>query len=370
MFCPNCGTQNSETASTCIKCGFNLKGAAAPKFKGTMLMTNQPPGGAGAPPPPGAPPGPPRPAAPPAAPVVAQGPQGLAGTVIGVPPAGLGASAGPPGAPPPPAAPMMGPPPGQPAFGGAAAAPGAPGGYSPAGPPQGGVNPLGGTMAIDQMPGFAPPPAPAPQAPPPGFPPPAGGPPGGGFGAPAPQAGPYGQPPQGDPNAFGAPPGGGFGQQPGGYGAPPQQQMGGYGAPQGFGGPQGGAPLAAPGQFGAAPMGMGGFGGGAGGPVGQTRNPVMVFVLSAICGFYGLFSVWTMLNELKAYTRDENFKPWMIFIPFLGIYFWLFKVPEQVTRAKQMAGSRNPQSAGLFMYWLFGLYFLAKDLNEVWNPQS
>lgn len=276
-------------------------------------------------------------------------------------------------------------------------------------------------MAIDQMPNFNPPPAPAPQ---PGFPPPAGGPPGGGFGQPgqagpygqppqgdpnafgAPpqqggfgqqpgQAGPYGQPPQGDPNAFGAPQQGGFGQQPGGYGAPPQQggfgqpdpmagqqqgygqpqqQQMGYGAPQGYGGMQGGAPLAAPGQFGAAPMGMGGFGGGPGagmgGPVGQTRNPVMVFVISAVCGFYGLFQVWTMLNELKAYTRDEEFKPWMIFIPFLGAYFWLFKVPEQVTKAKQMAGSRNPQSAGLIMYWILGLYFLAKDLNEVWNPQS
>ncbi|MCK6592060.1 MAG: zinc-ribbon domain-containing protein, partial [Polyangiaceae bacterium] len=61
MFCPNCGTQNSETASTCSKCGFNLKGAAAPKFKGTMLMSQEPsrppspPGapGAGLPPPPG-----------------------------------------------------------------------------------------------------------------------------------------------------------------------------------------------------------------------------------------------------------------------------------------------------------------------------
>ena len=37
MFCPNCGTQNSETASTCTKCGFNLKGAAAPKFKKVSL---------------------------------------------------------------------------------------------------------------------------------------------------------------------------------------------------------------------------------------------------------------------------------------------------------------------------------------------
>ena len=41
MFCPNCGTQNQETASTCTKCGFNLKGAAAPKFKGTTIPTWQ-----------------------------------------------------------------------------------------------------------------------------------------------------------------------------------------------------------------------------------------------------------------------------------------------------------------------------------------
>ena len=47
MFCPNCGTQNPDPAQTCSKCNFHLKGAAAPKFKGTMLMMNQPvlPGG-------------------------------------------------------------------------------------------------------------------------------------------------------------------------------------------------------------------------------------------------------------------------------------------------------------------------------------
>ena len=29
MFCPNCGTQNPDTAQTCTKCNFNIKGAAA-----------------------------------------------------------------------------------------------------------------------------------------------------------------------------------------------------------------------------------------------------------------------------------------------------------------------------------------------------
>src|SRR5258706_14645236 len=44
VFCPNCGTENEEAATTCKKCGFSLKGAAAPKFKGTMLMMNAPAG--------------------------------------------------------------------------------------------------------------------------------------------------------------------------------------------------------------------------------------------------------------------------------------------------------------------------------------
>src|SRR6185295_19566036 len=60
LFCPNCGTKNPETATTCTKCGFNIKGAAAPKFKGTMLMMNQP----GSSKPPAAPMGAPAPQAP------------------------------------------------------------------------------------------------------------------------------------------------------------------------------------------------------------------------------------------------------------------------------------------------------------------
>src|SRR3954469_11773160 len=76
LFCPNCGTKNPETATTCSKCGFNIKGAAAPKFKGTMLMVNQP----------GAAPKPVAPAAPvPAAPAPADARPAAA--PLGVPPA-------------------------------------------------------------------------------------------------------------------------------------------------------------------------------------------------------------------------------------------------------------------------------------------
>jgi hypothetical protein len=132
-------------------------------------------------------------------------------------------------------------------------------------------------------------------------------------------------------------------------------------APGQFGGPMG-----APGQYGAP-------GGGAmmgGGGKGQTRNPVTVLILSYVCCFYLLFQMWTMLNELQAYTRDEEFKPWYMFIPLLNYYFLWIKVPEQVTRAKQMAGSRNPQAQGIVLYIFLGPYALAKDLNEVWDPMS
>jgi hypothetical protein len=95
VFCPNCGTQNDESNAKCQKCGFNIKGAVAPKFKGTMLMMNAPPGVAQRAPSPAAAPVPkpapvPAPMAP--APVAAAPKKSLAkATMIGVAPPSPGA---------------------------------------------------------------------------------------------------------------------------------------------------------------------------------------------------------------------------------------------------------------------------------------
>src|SRR5882724_11633023 len=103
LFCPNCGTKNPETATTCVKCGFNIKGAAAPKFKGTMLMMNQSvpqkPGPGAQPAPPAQPPGAQPPPAKMASTVMGPGPlaapapaarPAFKGTMVGVaPPAGF-----------------------------------------------------------------------------------------------------------------------------------------------------------------------------------------------------------------------------------------------------------------------------------------
>lgn len=127
------------------------------------------------------------------------------------------------------------------------------------------------------------------------------------------------------------------------------------------------------GQMG-APMGggmmMGGQGGGMAGPRGQTRNTTTALLGTLFCcGLYHIFGGYGMLTELKEYTKDESLQPWHMFIPILNLLM-LLKLPDIVSRAKQMAGSRNPQSAGLVMYLFLFPFALAKDLNQVWDPNS
>jgi hypothetical protein len=146
LFCPNCGTQNADTAQTCSKCDFHLQGLGAPKFKGTMLMMNQPPAPQATPAGPAVPgrPRPPTPGETPAAPATGAvarpavaAVNKLKGTMVGV-------------------APMMGLPaePMPPAQKDALAGniPASPMGetqpsaYQPPIAERGGVNPLGGTV--------------------------------------------------------------------------------------------------------------------------------------------------------------------------------------------------------------------------------
>lgn len=246
MFCPNCGTQNPEVAETCSKCNFALKGVAAPKFKGTMLMMNQPqiPGVTpGVPASPPAAPGPvppvPAPAAqrPPApgAPPTPMMSSKLKGTMVGVAPMALPGQSGQAPVSVPSAFAARGsnvpPTPVPPPRGGHTESGS---GFSPPGAQQG-VNPLGGTVAADAG-GFARPfgagaqPGAAPAYPPqqafPGAAPLAQG-------APAQPYSPYGAPPPGTP-----PPG----QQPvpmpydaSGYGAPPPNPYGAQQNPYGYG---------------------------------------------------------------------------------------------------------------------------------------
>jgi hypothetical protein len=42
-------------------------------------------------------------------------------------------------------------------------------------------------------------------------------------------------------------------------------------------------------------------------------------------------------------------------------------MPAKILEAKQMAGVPNPQVPNVILYLLLGPYFLATDLNEIWQ---
>ena len=99
------------------------------------------------------------------------------------------------------------------------------------------------------------------------------------------------------------------------------------------------------------------------------RNPAMVTVLSLVtCGVYGIFTIYSMMSELRGYLNKQEIVPWQILVPVLNFIIVLGKLPEWVTEAKRRAGARNPQSAGPILYFLLLPYFFTKDMNEVWDP--
>jgi len=133
--------------------------------------------------------------------------------------------------------------------------------------------------------------------------------------------------------------------------------------------------------------------GGGGGPRPQRRNPIMVLgltlglniggnILGGVLGAIDpslvaigslvslvgsvLFLVFMvkMLLELKAFTNDQSFNWWFIFIPCLNIYFIVALLPAQVTKAKQMAGTGGSAKSAV-AYFFLSPSALASDLNDI-----
>lgn len=92
----------------------------------------------------------------------------------------------------------------------------------------------------------------------------------------------------------------------------------------------------------------------------------MVLVIGSICFVYAIIQLWGMLNELRAYRQKDDLNPIFFFIPILGL-IEMWKLPEKVLEAKQMAGVPNPSVPHPVLYLLLGIYFLPADLNEVWK---
>jgi hypothetical protein len=92
----------------------------------------------------------------------------------------------------------------------------------------------------------------------------------------------------------------------------------------------------------------------------------MVLVIGYICFIYAFIQLWGMLNELRAFRQKDDPNPILFLIPILNL-IELWKLPEKVLEAKQMAGVPNPSVPHPVLYLLLWIYFLPADLNEVWK---
>jgi hypothetical protein len=79
---------------------------------------------------------------------------------------------------------------------------------------------------------------------------------------------------------------------------------------------------------------------------------------------WGLITAIQMSNELKAVTRNPAFAWWPIFVPFYNYYWLWFLVPQEVAKAKQMAGVPAPVRSIVLYIFLWPFAF-ASDLNDL-----
>ncbi len=137
------------------------------------------------------------------------------------------------------------------------------------------------------------------------------------------------------------------------------------------------------------PPGMPGAMGPAGG-VGETRSPVQVAIMSAICGFYGLWWFYfKLMPELRAYLgKTEEYNPTkeaILGVVTCGILYIinLGKAAKMIKEAQMRAGRANPQDKSniiwicLAINVLIGIpaflavpYILQDETNKIWNPQQ
>jgi len=379
VFCPNCGTQNDDNGVKCQKCGFNLKGATAPKFKGTMLMMNSPlasarrsnpaPGGS--------------------APAPAPWPKSMAkATMIGVAPPSPGGVA-PPGrvGPPPAALPIShGPPmptPSVPAVGGTATPAG---GAAPAtaGVPPGPaipVNPFGGTLVMgSNLAGNV---AGVSHAPNPGsanFPGTVGTAPAdrtvASEGAPAAKDTPapsldsttpsVSPPPKGlvspatkdDLPAFPSVEDAAGPAAISTDASPPAAARADWGL-QASGGANSGRSPTGPGGGMAAAIGRA--------PIGKVRPIGLVVALGFVTfGIYWLIALWGALNDFKEYRQSNDITPILFFVPILGL-LEIIKLPPKIEEARGAVGVVNPVPPNVVLYVLFPQIFFIADLNEIFE---
>jgi hypothetical protein len=70
------------------------------------------------------------------------------------------------------------------------------------------------------------------------------------------------------------------------------------------------------------------------------------------------------VRELKSVTRSDQLAWWGLIVPIYNVYFMWLVVPQEVAKAKQLFGARQPPQS-LILYIFLWPFALASDLNDL-----
>jgi hypothetical protein len=107
---------------------------------------------------------------------------------------------------------------------------------------------------------------------------------------------------------------------------------------------------------------------------GIVLSVILAFILPALGSLAALFvlggGIWylliaiQMINELKVVTHSDALAWWPLIVPVYSLYFMWIVVPQEVAKAKQMLGVRQPPQS-IVIYILLWPFALALDLNDM-----
>jgi hypothetical protein len=101
--------------------------------------------------------------------------------------------------------------------------------------------------------------------------------------------------------------------------------------------------------------------------LGLLLNPAIGYLASlfALAGVvWYLLLALQMVSELKSITRGESLAWWPLLVPVYQLYFMWVVVPQEVARAKQMLGVREPPQ-NIVLYICLWHFAFALDLNDM-----
>ena len=107
---------------------------------------------------------------------------------------------------------------------------------------------------------------------------------------------------------------------------------------------------------------------------GEIRNPMTVWLISLFtCHLYGLYTLFTIHNELKNYLGKEDYNPIVeLLITWICAPYGIIRLGKYVQEAQQKAGIPNAEDQGIMFFVMmllcgFGYSKIQTEVNRIWE---